>query len=167
METVDVAIVGGGFTGLSTAYNLRKDNPGMTVAVLESEIIGYGASGRNGGFSMTLFGMEPTITKLLFGQQRAVEAHRYMERAVDYVDALVKEHQMQSDYWFPGFLRVATTSGPSPRDVPPLVFAAAAVSTSRSTGAAASRSRWPPELTTRLSRNVTLTRSGPTASRSS
>jgi len=106
---VDVAIVGGGFTGLSTAYNLRKDDPGMTVAVLESEIIGYGASGRNGGFSMTLFGMEPTITKLLFGQQRTIEAHRYMERAVDYVDALVKEHSIESDYWFPGFLRTATT----------------------------------------------------------
>jgi glycine/D-amino acid oxidase-like deaminating enzyme len=106
---VDVAIVGGGFTGLSTAYHLRKDNPGMNVAVLEGEIIGYGASGRNGGFSMTLFGMEPTITKLFFGQQRTIEAHRYMERAVDYVDALVKEHNIQSDYWFPGFLRVATT----------------------------------------------------------
>ena len=63
--TVDVAIVGGGFTGLSTAYNLRKDNPAMRVAVLESEVIGYGASGRNGGFSMTLFGMEPSVTKSL------------------------------------------------------------------------------------------------------
>jgi glycine/D-amino acid oxidase-like deaminating enzyme len=107
--TVDVAIVGGGFTGLSTAYNLRKDNPGMSVAVLEAEVVGYGASGRNGGFSMTLFGMEPTVTKLFFGQQRTVEAHRYMERSVDYVDALVKEHNIQSDYWFPGFLRAATT----------------------------------------------------------
>ena len=106
---VDVAIIGGGFTGLSTAYHLRKDNPGMAVAVLEGEVIGYGASGRNGGFSMTLFGMEPAITKRLFGQQRTVEAHRYMERAVDYVDQLVKEHNMQSDYWFPGFLRVATS----------------------------------------------------------
>ena len=108
---VDVAIIGGGFTGLSTAYNLRRENSGLQVAVLESEVIGYGASGRNGGFSMTLFGMEPAITKRLFGQQRTIEAHRYMERAVDYVDALVHEHHMQSDYWFPGFLRVATTPG--------------------------------------------------------
>ncbi len=105
---VDVAIVGGGFTGLATAYHLRKDHPGMRVAVLEAEIVGYGASGRNGGFSMTLFGFEPAITKMLFGQQRTAEAHRYMERAVDHVDALVKEHDLQSDYWFPGFLRVAT-----------------------------------------------------------
>jgi glycine/D-amino acid oxidase-like deaminating enzyme len=108
---VDVAIIGGGFTGLSTAYNLRKDNPGMKVAVLEAEVIGFGASGRNGGFSMTLFGLEPAVTKSLFGHQRTVEAHRYMERAVDYVDALIKEHKIQSDYWFPGFLRAATTPG--------------------------------------------------------
>jgi glycine/D-amino acid oxidase-like deaminating enzyme len=106
---VDIAVVGGGFTGLSTAYNLRLDNPGLRVAVLEGEIIGYGASGRNGGFSMTLFGFEPSITKLFFGAQRTVDAQRYMERAVDYVDGLVRAHQMQSDYWFPGFLRVATT----------------------------------------------------------
>ncbi len=108
---VDVAIIGGGFTGLTTAYNLRKEAPGLSVAVLEAEGIGFGASGRNGGFSMTLFGLEPAVTKALFGHQRTVEAHHYMERAVDYVDALVKEHHIQSDYSFPGFLRAATTPG--------------------------------------------------------
>jgi len=108
---VDVAIIGGGFTGLSTAINLRKEAPGLQVVVLEAEVIGFGASGRNGGFSMTLFGLEPAVTKTFFGHQRTVEAHRYMERAVDYVDALIKEHDIQSDYWFPGFLRAATTPG--------------------------------------------------------
>lgn len=108
---VDVAIIGGGFTGLATAYNLRKDAPGLEVAVLEAAVVGYGASGRNGGFSMTLFGLEPAVTKTLFGRERLLEAHRYMEKAVDYVDALVKEHNLQSDYEFPGFLRAATTPG--------------------------------------------------------
>jgi glycine/D-amino acid oxidase-like deaminating enzyme len=108
---VDIAIIGAGFTGLATAYNLRKEDPGLTVAVLEAEVVGFGASGRNGGFSMTLFGLEPAVTKALFDQQRTVEAHRYMERSVDYVDELIKEHNLQSDYWFPGFLRAATTPG--------------------------------------------------------
>lgn len=108
---VDVAVIGGGFTGLSTAYHLRKENAGIRVAVLEGEVIGFGASGRNGGFSMTLFGLEPAVTKAIFGQQRTVEAHHYMERAVDFVDALVREHKIESDYWFPGFLRAATTPG--------------------------------------------------------
>jgi len=109
--SVDVAIIGAGFTGLSTAYNLRKDDQGLSVAVLEGEVVGFGASGRNGGFSMTLFGLEPAVTKAIFGHQRTVEAHRYMERAVDYVDELVKQHNLRSDYWFPGFLRAATTPG--------------------------------------------------------
>jgi glycine/D-amino acid oxidase-like deaminating enzyme len=110
-QSVDVAIIGGGFTGLSTAINLRRLEPGLQVAVLEAEVVGFGASGRNGGFSMTLFGLEPAVTKMFFGQQRTVEAHRYMEQAVDYTDSLIKEFNIQSDYWFPGFLRAATTPG--------------------------------------------------------
>jgi len=110
-RTVDVAVIGGGYTGLSTAYNLKTDSPGLTVAVLEASVVGFGASGRNGGFNMTLFGLEPAVTKALFGQQRTVEAHRYMERAVDYVRDLVARHGLQSEYEHPGFLRVATTPG--------------------------------------------------------
>jgi glycine/D-amino acid oxidase-like deaminating enzyme len=106
--STDIAIIGAGFTGLSTAIALRQADPSLRVAVLEGEVVGFGASGRNGGFSMTLFGLEPAVTKLLFGQQRTVEAHRYMERAVDTVDELIRTHNLQSEYWFPGFIRAAT-----------------------------------------------------------
>jgi len=105
----DVAVIGGGFTGLSTAHNLLLDEPTLRVAVLESKVVGYGASGRNAGFSMTLFGLEPSVTKMLFGQQRTVDAHHYMERAVDYVQELVEVYDLDSDYEHPGFFRVATT----------------------------------------------------------
>ena len=80
---VDVAIVGGGFTGLSSAYHIKKAEPNMRVALLESEVIGFGASGRNGGFNMTLFGLTLSITALRFGKAKAKEAHLYMERAVE------------------------------------------------------------------------------------
>src|SRR5512138_1733717 len=106
---VDVAIIGGGYTGLSTAYFLKKNSPGLKVAVLEGEVVGFGASGRNGGFSMTLFGLTMGITALRFGKEAAREAQHYMERAVDLVDALVKEHQIDCEYEYNGFLRVATT----------------------------------------------------------
>jgi glycine/D-amino acid oxidase-like deaminating enzyme len=109
--TVDVAIIGGGYTGLTTAYFLRRAAPGLRVAVLEGEIVGYGASGRNAGFAMTLFGLSPAITALLFGKQRTLEAHRYSERAVDLVRDLVREHHMQSDFEYTGFLRLATVPG--------------------------------------------------------
>lgn len=108
---VDVAIIGGGYTGLATAYSLRKAEPTMTVVVLEGEVVGYGASGRNGGFAMTLFGLEPSVTAAMFGKQRAADAHRYCERAVDLVRALIREHNMQSDWEYTGFLRLATTEG--------------------------------------------------------
>jgi glycine/D-amino acid oxidase-like deaminating enzyme len=109
--SVDVAIIGGGFTGLSTAYFLRKAKPAMRVAVLEGEVVGFGASGRNGGFAMTLFGLEPAVTAMLFGKQRTAEAHRYCERAVDLVREMIHEHGMQSDFEYSGFLRLATTPG--------------------------------------------------------
>ncbi len=106
---VDIAIIGGGFTGLSAAYFLKQDNPGASVALLESQVIGYGASGRNGGFSMTLFGLTLSITALRFGKEKAKEAHLYMEQAVDLLRDLVKKNRIDCDYEHPGFLRVATS----------------------------------------------------------
>lgn len=52
---VDVAIVGAGYTGLWTAYYLALADPALRVAVLEREVAGYGASGRNGGWASALF----------------------------------------------------------------------------------------------------------------
>jgi len=52
---VDVAIVGGGFTGLWTARELLRRDPTLRVAVLEKEVCGFGASGRNGGWASDSF----------------------------------------------------------------------------------------------------------------
>ncbi len=107
--SVDVAIIGGGFTGMAAAYFLKKEQPALRVAVLESEVVGFGASGRNGGFSMTLFGLTMGITAFRFGKAAAREAQHYMEKAVDLVDTLVQEYQIDCEYEYNGFLRVATT----------------------------------------------------------
>ncbi|MCF6318888.1 MAG: FAD-binding oxidoreductase [Proteobacteria bacterium] len=107
---VDVAIIGGGFTGLSTAFNLVKQNPGINVAILEGSDVGFGASGRNGGFSMTLFGIDVETTYLLYGEKRTREAHQYMEKAVNYVKHIVDKYDFKSDYRHSGFLRIALTS---------------------------------------------------------
>src|ERR1700754_3169844 len=56
---VDVAILGGGFSGLWTAYYLLRDNPGIEVAVVEKEVCGFGASGRNGGWCSGRFPVDP------------------------------------------------------------------------------------------------------------
>ena len=49
-STADVAIIGAGYTGLWTAYYLKKADPGLNVIVIEKEFAGFGASGRNGGW---------------------------------------------------------------------------------------------------------------------
>jgi glycine/D-amino acid oxidase-like deaminating enzyme len=106
---VDVAIVGGGFTGLSTALHLKKRSPALNVAIVESQVVGFGASGRNGGFNMTLFGLTMGITALRFGKAKARESHHYMEKAVDLLRDIVSEYSIDCEYEHPGFLRVATS----------------------------------------------------------
>jgi glycine/D-amino acid oxidase-like deaminating enzyme len=104
---VDVAIVGGGLSGLNTAREVRDTDSGATVVVLESAVVGHGPSGRNGGFSMLLFGLEPEFTAWRWGRERLVESHRYMQRAVAYVKQLVETHQLNSDYRHCGFIRTS------------------------------------------------------------
>lgn len=107
---VDVAVVGGGFTGLCAAHFLKQEEPGLKVALLESQVIGYGASGRNGGFSVTFFGLTLSMTEKRFGRQKAKEAHHYMERAVDTLRGMIERYGIDCDYEHPGFLRVATSA---------------------------------------------------------
>jgi len=65
---VDVAILGGGYTGLWTAYYLLRDNPRLKVAVVEKEIVGYGASGRNGGWCSSKFPVTPGMLERRYGR---------------------------------------------------------------------------------------------------
>lgn len=105
----DVAIIGGGYTGLSAAYHLKVADPSLDVVVLEGETVGFGASGRNGGFVMTLFGSSVALMKLLHGNRRVRQANDYMERCVDELDRLIKQHAIDCDWQRTGFLRMATT----------------------------------------------------------
>jgi glycine/D-amino acid oxidase-like deaminating enzyme len=70
--TADVAIVGGGYTGLWTALALRERAPELHVTLLEAEICGHGPSGRNGGFVHGYWGSLPGILSVL-GDERGLE----------------------------------------------------------------------------------------------
>jgi len=107
----DVAIIGGGFTGLMTAYELKRAEPSLRVVVLEARTIGYGASGRNGSFAMTVVGLGFGVMPTLLGRERFKAAHRYMVRAVETLDELIQREGLDCDRIRPGFLRVATTPG--------------------------------------------------------
>src|SRR5215471_15265887 len=64
---VDVAILGAGYTGLWTAYYLLRAQPGLRVAIVEQEIAGYGASGRNGGWCSPRFPLSAGAMTRLYG----------------------------------------------------------------------------------------------------
>lgn len=108
-QTADVVIMGGGYTGLSTGYHLKKLNPKLEVRLLEADVCGYGASGRNGGFSMTLFGLTKGITAFRFNDEKARAAQLYMEEAVDYLHDFIAAHGIDCDYEQSGYLLVGTS----------------------------------------------------------
>ena len=87
--TVDVAIIGAGYTGLATAYHLKLADPSLNVAVLEGETVGFGASGRNAGFIMTLFGASVGMMKSLHGGARVREAHEYMVQSIAGLETMI------------------------------------------------------------------------------
>lgn len=106
-EHADVVIIGGGFTGLSAAWHLKKFRPKLNVKVLESHICGYGASGRNAGFVTTMFGLCKELTQKRFGKEKASAAHTYMEEAVVYLEKIIREHNISCDYEKTGYLLTA------------------------------------------------------------
>jgi glycine/D-amino acid oxidase-like deaminating enzyme len=106
---IDVAIIGGGFTGLATAIELKRRDPALEVAVLEAKSVGYGASGRNGSFAMTVVGLGFGTTALVRGKRFLARAHSYMEDCVDGLERFIDEAGLDCRKIRPGFLRVATT----------------------------------------------------------
>lgn len=75
---VDVAIVGGGFTGLWTALSIVSADPSVRVAIVEAEVAGFGASGRNGGWCAALF----AASDARIARDHGVDAARAMRRAL-------------------------------------------------------------------------------------
>ncbi|HLY85680.1 MAG TPA: FAD-dependent oxidoreductase [Gaiellaceae bacterium] len=84
--TADVAIVGGGYTGLWTALALRERAPDLRVTLLEAEICGHGPSGRNGGFVHGYWVSLPGILPVL-GEERALALARQGEQIIPGVRA--------------------------------------------------------------------------------
>ena len=86
-RSADVAIAGAGFTGLWTAYYLKKAQPDLRVVVCEREIAGFGASGRNGGWCSALFPASLSKLDRMGGRDAAIAMYRAMQQTVDEVGA--------------------------------------------------------------------------------
>ena len=95
--TTDVAIVGGGYTGLWTALRVAELEPGARVVLLEADICGGGPSGRNGGFATNWWDEFPTLLRR-YGEDGARAVGEAMEGAVDELGAFCAAHGV--DAWF-------------------------------------------------------------------
>lgn len=104
----DVAVVGGGFTGLSVACELKKGAPTLRVALVERSVVGHGASGRNGGFAMPLIGWDLSDAVRLLGEMKAAEAYRQMYDAVNCLKKTIHRYRIDCDLEETGYLLLAT-----------------------------------------------------------
>lgn len=106
----DVVIVGAGFTGLWTAYWLKKNDPALDVAVLEQEYVGFGASGRNGGWiTGKTVGLRRNLLSDTIGRDGVAEMERYCHQAVYDIDDLMKEAGKDIDAHRGGWMQIART----------------------------------------------------------
>ena len=104
--SVDVAIVGGGFTGLSAA--LAFGRRGASVAVLDAGRMGGGASGRNGGQCNTGVAQDYAALREQLGVERAQGCYRAYAAAVGTVERLIREEGIECDYLASGKLKLAS-----------------------------------------------------------
>lgn len=102
---VDVAVVGGGFTGLSAALALARR--GASVALLDAGRIGGGASGRNGGHVNTGVAQDFGALIKQLGRERARRCYLAYASAVDTVERLIREESIDCDYLASGKLKLA------------------------------------------------------------
>ncbi len=104
--SADVCIVGGGYTGLWTAYYLKKAVPFLNITVLEAKFCGYGASGRNGGWLYNGIAGRDRYAKL-HGHEAAVRLQQAMNATVGEVVDVCEQEKIDADVHRGGVLEVA------------------------------------------------------------
>jgi len=108
---VDVAIVGAGYSGLWTAYYLRRLRPDLRVAIVEAEVAGFGASGRNGGWATAhLSGLDEQLAREA-QRPAAVALQRAMFDAVEEIGRVCATESIDADFEHGGTVHFATNAG--------------------------------------------------------
>ena len=107
-HTCDVAIVGAGFGGLWTAYYLKAADPSLRVTVVEAEIAGFGAAGRNGGFVSAGIAGSGARYARVSGWDSVLRAERETQHGVDEIGRVVSMEGIDCGYRKSGAMRMAT-----------------------------------------------------------
>ncbi len=110
----DVAILGAGYTGLWTAYYLLKARPGLRVVLLEKEIAGFGASGRNGGWCSSKLNIGLDVLAERHGPEAARAVQGAMYESVDEIGRVCAAERIDAGYAKGGALFVARGAHQAP-----------------------------------------------------
>lgn len=110
-HTADVCIVGGGYTGLWTAYYLKKAEPSLDIHILEADYAGSGASGHGDGFVTPTIGHSLASVAHAYGTERAKVAYSVVGRSIVELGRFCRQHGIDAQYEPTGYLNVATTDG--------------------------------------------------------
>lgn len=105
--SADFAIVGGGFTGLWSAIRLAEAAPHARIVVLEAREVGFGASGRNGGFAMTMVGRNLHDLVRKVGPDMARRVHLEMVETLGEIERFCEEEEIDCQLSHPGILTVS------------------------------------------------------------
>ena len=112
---VDVAIVGGGFTGLWTARELMRRDPSLRVVVLEQSVCGYGASGRNGGWASALYPLSDHAIISRHGHEAFVHLRRQLQNSVRALGDAIASDDIDADFVHGGTMTFARSEVQSRR----------------------------------------------------
>jgi glycine/D-amino acid oxidase-like deaminating enzyme len=104
----DVCVCGGGYSGLWTAIRLKELEPSLDVVLVEADVCGGGASGRNGGFVLSWWHKFASLEKLC-GSEQAVWLARACEAAVADIGAFCEQNGIDAHYLYEGWLWTATS----------------------------------------------------------
>lgn len=109
-QSFDVAIVGGGLTGLWTAYFLLRADPTLRVGIFEAETCGFGASGRNGGWASALFPVSIEALADRYGPPAARAMYRGMIESLYRLERIVALEGIECDFYRGGTLTLGRSA---------------------------------------------------------
>ena len=88
----DVAIIGGGFSGSWSAYHLKKLDPSLKIAIFEAKVLGYGASGRNGGWASSEYPVHKESLVKRIGEGLTTLLFEALDQSIDEIGEFSKSH---------------------------------------------------------------------------